>query len=322
MFIARTPEGSLVKDGNRAMDSENSQIKAMKALIADDSRPMRATLRSFLQQLGVSKVTTVSEGLAARELLDREDFDLLLLDQDMPKLTGLELLISIRQSKPDLKIIMITAAGDVRTVGAAIEQGCDGYIIKPVSIGVLNRRIRQLTQAQSPSKELLKELCRRFRELKAAEEWTEALQLLRDATRQDQGDRDLLMLTGEVYEKIEEDENALECYRKAAELSRGLLPGPLEKIARALAKRGELKEAIEFIGRSVRVSHASMIGPRLQFYAQLLTEDGRIEEASAVMRQLADKPSALAEAAGRQLERLGRIDGIRAMNAVGGVRGK
>jgi len=68
---------------------------------------------------------------------------LLLSDINMPGMTGLELLPKVRDLRPDLPVIMITAYGDAQTRASAIKAGAAGFITKPIDFAALRQEIAQ-----------------------------------------------------------------------------------------------------------------------------------------------------------------------------------
>src|SRR5687768_17757714 len=79
-----------------------------RILIADDEQSMREWMRLLFQRDGF-EVLTAENGEAARDLVAREYVDVVLTDIRMPKLDGVALLASIRQSAPDVIVMMMTA---------------------------------------------------------------------------------------------------------------------------------------------------------------------------------------------------------------------
>ena len=83
-------------------------------------------------------------GRAALDILDShigEEIILLISDINMPGMTGLELLIVVKQRRPNLPVFMISAYGDQDTIAAAGERGANGFLTKPVDFPRLKRDI-------------------------------------------------------------------------------------------------------------------------------------------------------------------------------------
>ena len=85
-----------------------------------------------------------SSARGALELIERENgrrIILLLSDINMPGMSGLDLLPTVKQARPDLPVIMITAYGDPETRRKAVERGADGLLTKPLEFTVLRAEI-------------------------------------------------------------------------------------------------------------------------------------------------------------------------------------
>src|SRR6187397_2888695 len=87
----------------RAAETEKPRI-----LIADDEQSMREWMRLLFQRDGF-EVLIAADGVAARDLIAREYVDVLLTDIRMPRLDGVSLLKSVRESAPDVIVTMMTA---------------------------------------------------------------------------------------------------------------------------------------------------------------------------------------------------------------------
>ncbi|MBP1048047.1 response regulator [Enterococcus sp. BWM-S5] len=103
-----------------------------KVLIIEDD-PMVAVLnQSFVEQLpDMTVVKNVRSADEAKNVLDKNSIDLILLDVFLPGETGIEFLTWLRMEKSNVVVILITAADDVKTVKEAIRYGAIDYLIKP-----------------------------------------------------------------------------------------------------------------------------------------------------------------------------------------------
>jgi len=116
----------------------------MNILIADDDVELCQLLKQYLEQENCT-VHTVSNGQLAIELLEKHNFDVLILDVMMPKLNGFETLKAIRQSN-EIAVIMLTAKVDMINRIVGLEMGADDYIAKPCDPRELIARIRAVTR--------------------------------------------------------------------------------------------------------------------------------------------------------------------------------
>ena len=118
----------------------------LRLLVVDDEEPQRRALSGILERAGY-EVTATGDGQAALALLDGRTFDLLLTDQRMPVLDGLELLERVRRLAPDLPVVLMTAFGSVSSAVEAIKRGAADYLTKPFEreelLLVVDKAIRQ-----------------------------------------------------------------------------------------------------------------------------------------------------------------------------------
>lgn len=103
-----------------------------RILWADDEIDLLKPHIMFLKSKGY-EVTTVNSGRDALEMVESEHFDLIILDENMPGLTGLETLSRIKQSAPLVPVIMITKSEEENIMNQAIGSKISDYLIKPVN---------------------------------------------------------------------------------------------------------------------------------------------------------------------------------------------
>jgi len=103
-----------------------------KILVVDDDKLVNEFVEETLTRSGYD-VTSSMSGEDAVELIDVEDFDLILSDVRMPRMDGIELLKRIRKTSPATMVIMITAFGTVKNAVEAMKIGAHDYILKPFS---------------------------------------------------------------------------------------------------------------------------------------------------------------------------------------------
>lgn len=103
----------------------------IRVVIADDHAMIREGLKNLLEFEGLIKVVAeANNGEACIELLKSTDADVLLLDINMPELSGLEVLKMIRDEKLGTKVLMLTVHNELEYLVKAIEIGVEGYILK------------------------------------------------------------------------------------------------------------------------------------------------------------------------------------------------
>jgi DNA-binding NtrC family response regulator len=116
-------------------------------LIVDDDAEMRALLVEVLGHEGY-RVAEAADGAEALIRLRSECFDGIIIDKNMPGLSGLDLLPGLRMICPEAPIILITAFGDASTYVEALEKGAFEYIFKPFRLEDLLRVLRRAVPPQ------------------------------------------------------------------------------------------------------------------------------------------------------------------------------
>jgi putative nucleotidyltransferase with HDIG domain len=101
-----------------------------KILIVDDEEAIREVVSTLLEAQG-HECASVSNGLLAQEFLKTHSMDLVLSDMVMPEMDGMRLVEWMRQTDPDVPVIMVTAMHDLSTALEAIRRGAYDYILKP-----------------------------------------------------------------------------------------------------------------------------------------------------------------------------------------------
>ncbi len=135
----------------------------LKILLADDEPSLRLTAGDALESQG-HKVTLACDGLEAKTLLATNEFDLLITDIRMPKITGLELFDHLRQHRPETDAILVTAYGEIRDAVKALKNGALDYLIKPFDMEELVLRVLRIAERRTlqidldDAKEKLKEI--------------------------------------------------------------------------------------------------------------------------------------------------------------------
>jgi len=117
--------------------------KPVRLLLVDDNEYNRDFLSRRLQRQGYG-VTTADNGKMALDLVDQEQFDIMLLDIEMPIFSGLDVLQEARKRfRPsELPVIMITAQQESSVIVRAFDLGASDYVTKPIDFAVVNARIR------------------------------------------------------------------------------------------------------------------------------------------------------------------------------------
>ncbi|MCK5801002.1 MAG: response regulator, partial [Deltaproteobacteria bacterium] len=113
-----------------------------RALVVDDNRVNRALLASRLKNMGL-RVITAEGGQEALDTLKAHHADLVLLDIEMPGLSGFEVLTRIRErfTRAQLPVVMVTAREDEGDIVRALSEGANDYIFKKSDFAVIRARV-------------------------------------------------------------------------------------------------------------------------------------------------------------------------------------
>jgi two-component system NtrC family response regulator len=132
-------------------DDASSEPKGLALLFADDERSLQELMKLEIPRMG-HRVTVCPDGLTAAAALEKESFDCLLVDLDMPGLGGIEVIAKAKELSPDAEAVVLTGKSSLETAIAALRHGAFDYLTKPcklVEIEALLRRVqdkRKLTQ--------------------------------------------------------------------------------------------------------------------------------------------------------------------------------
>lgn len=125
--------------------------KGLALLFADDERSLQELMKLEIPRMG-HRVTVCPDGLTAVAALEKQAFDCLLVDLDMPGLNGIDVIARAKELSPDAEAVVLTGKSSLETAIAALRHGAFDYLTKPcklVEIEALLRRVqtkRKLTQ--------------------------------------------------------------------------------------------------------------------------------------------------------------------------------
>lgn len=122
----------------------------INVLIADDHALVRQGIRQYLEGADDIQVTgEAGDGHQALEMVNALHPDVLLLDINMPGLTGIEVTQQLKASQPDIKILILTAYDEDPYVFSLLQAGANGYLIKNCEIEELQRAVRSVFQGKT-----------------------------------------------------------------------------------------------------------------------------------------------------------------------------
>ncbi len=108
--------------------SDADPLSGRRVLVCDDDGQVRAVLTRQLQSMGL-EVETAAGGAQAMTRLDHESFDALMLDLDMPGVTGLDVLLHVQRAAPALPVLVVTGTFEAERIEGAV-----AVLPKPVDV--------------------------------------------------------------------------------------------------------------------------------------------------------------------------------------------
>ena len=115
----------------------------MRILLAEDDTALAGFVRKGLEAESYA-VDVSADGEQACALATELQYDLIVLDLNLPRLDGVSILKEVRTKKPTLPILILTARGKIDDRVQCLDNGADDYLVKPFSFSELSARIRAL----------------------------------------------------------------------------------------------------------------------------------------------------------------------------------
>ncbi|OLO42255.1 two-component system response regulator [Alkalihalophilus pseudofirmus] len=119
-----------------------------KILVVDDQYGIRVLLNEILQKDGY-KMFQAANGIQALKIVEDEVPDLVLLDMKIPGMDGLEILKRIKEIKPQVDVMMMTAYGELNMINEALNLGAINHFAKPFDIDDVRNVIRDNFNAKN-----------------------------------------------------------------------------------------------------------------------------------------------------------------------------
>lgn len=124
-----------------------------KILVVDDEESLRLTLKLKLKAAGFD-VDVAEDGEACLEKLKDQKFSAVLLDINMPRMSGIDALAIIRQQYPQVETIMLTGFADFTTAIECLKNGARDYLVKPIDTTELITRLKSILRSKSSERAL------------------------------------------------------------------------------------------------------------------------------------------------------------------------
>jgi len=115
----------------------------MKVLIVDDSKTMRIIIKGALSKDGVGDTVEAENGKQAVALVMSESPDMILMDWNMPEMSGLDAVKAIRAAGNKAPILMVTTEAEKHRVVEAIQAGVNDYLVKPFTPDALIEKTKK-----------------------------------------------------------------------------------------------------------------------------------------------------------------------------------
>ncbi len=124
----------------------------MRILIVEDERDLANAVARAMRQQGYA-ADIAGDGEEALELASLNDYDLVILDLNLPKIDGIEVCRRLRKTGSTAGILMLTARSGVNDRILGLDQGADDYLVKPFHIGELLSRIRAILRREGGTRQ-------------------------------------------------------------------------------------------------------------------------------------------------------------------------
>ena len=121
-----------------------------KILVVDDEKHIRDSCIKLLQRKRYD-AEGAGSGAEALEMIEKNPYDLVLLDVRMPGMDGIEVLRRAKELSPDILVLILTGHGTIDTANEALELGAAGFIRKPIAIENLAESIDEALEKRKVS---------------------------------------------------------------------------------------------------------------------------------------------------------------------------
>ena len=118
----------------------------MKILVVDDFAAMRRILKNVFTQIGFTNIIEADDGTTALDVLKDNKVGLIVSDWNMPKMSGLDLLKTVRsnESTKDTPFLMVTASSQKDDVLEAVQAGVSNFIVKPFTADTVKEKLAKI----------------------------------------------------------------------------------------------------------------------------------------------------------------------------------
>jgi two-component system chemotaxis response regulator CheY len=261
----------------------DKKTKKMKILIVDDFSNMRKTIKNMLRQIGFENMEEADDGDTAVTKLQSGGFDFIILDWNMPRMPGIQVVRTIRGdiNLRNLPILMVTAENWEDEIVEAAEEQVNGYIIKPFVTKVLEDKIVEILDRihNPPEGEVIFNQGieffnkRMFNEAKIAFE--KVLKIKPNSAKAS-------YFLGQVHLEKGDLDRAYESFKNAISFNSRYVKAH-HSLGELMYKKGDIKSAI------IHMEQAASISPRIPqrqiLLGELYIKDKRFKDAIPVFKK-------------------------------------
>lgn len=269
----------------------------MSVLIVDDMPNMSKSVRGMMKVLEFGdSFHFATNGKEGWELLNKQPYDLAIIDWNMPVMTGIELLELIRKDVKfrDMPVVMITAESTKDIVAEAAESDIDAYILKPITVKSLGDKIREVIDSHNHPPEMVTRL-KSGRDLIEKGDYDNAILEIEHAIKAEPDSTRPIRELGYVYYRMGDLEKAETYFLEAAEKNK-LDVFAFHYLGELYLKQNDIEKAAKFINKAVDISPRHV--DRSVNLGKILVKNNDLQKASNVFSKaisLSDKPMVLKE---------------------------
>ena len=157
-----------ILDEAKMTRSETAAV--IKVAVVEDSDTLRRNLERWLNRTGGFKcVGACANGVEALKLVPKWEPDVVLMDIQMPEMSGVECTAQLKRLLPKLQIMMLTVYEDTETIFKALRAGASGYLLKRSALPAVCEAIQELRRGGAPmTSEIARKVVEAFQEVKSA----------------------------------------------------------------------------------------------------------------------------------------------------------
>lgn len=116
----------------------------MKILVTDDSKSVHGFIEAMFAETGHELLHAFDGNEAVDMISSNTSVDVILLDWEMPKMSGVDALKAIRSNGSSVPILMVTSRNNVKNIAEALEEGANEYVMKPFTKDILFEKLEMV----------------------------------------------------------------------------------------------------------------------------------------------------------------------------------